>query len=79
MRKDEVQNEIGRELGMRKKVYPAQIQSGKLNKVIAEKQMNQMTAAWSVLEAMTEQEFQDFLKRYEEQTSIQYGKQLNLL
>lgn len=64
---------------MRKKVYPAQIQAGKLNKVIAEKQMTRMTAAWSVLEAMTEQEFQDLLKRYEEQTSIQYGKQLNLL
>lgn len=79
MKKDEVQNEIGRELGMRKKVYPAQIQSGKLNKVIAEKQMARMTTAWSVLEAMTEQEFQDLLKRYEDKTTITYGTQLNLL
>lgn len=79
MKKEECQNEIGRELGMRKKVYPAQIQAGKLNKVIADKQMTRMTTVWTVLEAMTEQEFQDFLKRYEEKTSITYGQQLNLL
>ena len=79
MKKEECQNEIGRELGMRKRVYPAQIQAGKLNKVIADKQMTRMVAVWTVLEAMTEQEFQDFLKHYEDQTSITYGKQLNLL
>jgi tryptophan 2,3-dioxygenase len=79
VKKEECQNEIGRELGMRKKVYPAQIQAGKLHKAIADKQMTRMTIVWTVLEAMTEQEFQDFLKRYEDQTSITYGKQLNLL
>lgn len=79
MKKIDAQNELGRELDMRRKVYPTLIIQRKLNQEQATRQINRMVAAWSVLEAMTEEEFQDLLKCYDQKNSSGVGQQMTLL
>lgn len=62
----EVASELGREIIMRRKVYPALIQEKKLHPEHAQKQMLRIAAALEVIEAMTDEEFTALLKRYQE-------------
>lgn len=59
----DIQSEVARELGMRNKKYPEWIQSGLLNKAVAERQFERLKTVALLLGAMTEREFQDFLNR----------------
>lgn len=45
----EIIGEVGREIGYRKHCYPKWIESGRLNKHIAEKQMRNITGAYEIL------------------------------
>lgn len=78
MKKQEAQNEVGRELDLRKKHYPRWIQAQTLHPDHAKRQMERMTAVWCVLEAMTEKEFQDLLERYNNLSNTG-AQQLSLL
>jgi len=62
----EVLNELGREVIMRRKVYPALIQEKKLHPEHAQNQMQRLVAAMEVIGAMTDAEFAALRKRYQE-------------
>ena len=62
----EVLNELGREVIMRRKVYPALIQEQKLHPQHAQNQLGRLVIAMKILSAMTDIEFSDLLKRHEE-------------
>lgn len=62
----EVASELGREIIMRRKVYPGLIQEKKLHPEHAQKQMLRLAAALEAIEAMTDEEFTALLKRYQE-------------
>lgn len=62
----EVASELGREIIMRRKVYPALIQEKKLHQDHAQKQMLRLAVALEVIEAMTDEEFTALLKRYQD-------------
>lgn len=59
----DLQSEVARELGMRNKKYPEWIQSGLLNKAVAERQFERLKTVALLLGAMTEREYQDLLSR----------------
>lgn len=59
----DLQTEVARELVMRNKKYPEWIQSGLLNKDVANRQFERLKAVSLLLGAMTEREYQDLLKR----------------
>lgn len=59
----DAQTEVARELAMRNKKYPEWIQSGFLNKDVAQRQFDRLKTVSILLSAMTEREFQDLLKR----------------
>ncbi len=59
----DLQTEVARELVMRNKKYPEWIQSGFLNKDVANRQFERLKAVSLLLGAMTEREYQDLLKR----------------
>ena len=66
--KKEVANEIARELKMRQKAYPGMIQAQILHPDHARNQVDRLTAAFEVIEVMTESEFAAFQKRFKEST-----------
>ena len=72
----DLQTEVARELVMRNKKYPEWIQSGFLKKEVAQRQFDRMKAVSTVLNVMTEREFQAFLKRAE--TDPKKNEQPNL-
>lgn len=64
--KKEVTSELGREIIMRRKVYPGLIQQQKLHPDHAKKQMERLCAALEVIGVMTDDEFSNLLKRHQE-------------
>lgn len=62
----EVVSELAREFDLRKKVYPAKIQAQELHAQHAQNQIGRLVAAMKVLNAMTDDEFANLLKRHEE-------------
>ena len=55
----EIIGEIGREIGIRKNVYPKWVQSGRLPREIADKQMNNLTGAYEILKFIYTNSAQD--------------------
>lgn len=55
----EIIGEIGREIGIRKNVYPKWIQSGRLPREIADKQMNNLASAHEILKFIYANSAQD--------------------
>lgn len=64
MSKEDVLKEVERELGMRARVYPRQIASGKLNDERARKQYARLRQVFRVIDVMTEQEYLDLAARW---------------
>jgi hypothetical protein len=63
----QVTSELKRELDIRGPFYARQIQAGKLNENRAKCQLADMAAALEVFSVMTEQEYKELRKRYEDQ------------
>ncbi|AEE53752.1 hypothetical protein [Haliscomenobacter hydrossis] len=66
--KKEVASELAREIKVRQKGYPAMIQAQLLHPDHARNQIDRITTAFEVIEAMTESEFAAFQKRSKEST-----------
>ena len=64
--KKEVASELAREIKVRQKGYPQMIQAQLLHPDHAHNQMVRINSAFAVIEAMTESEFADLLKRFKE-------------
>lgn len=74
MKKKEAQEELERELSMRRSLYPKWIQSGSLHADTAKRQLDRMNATLSVIKAMTEDEFLELLDRYKHIGLIESGQ-----
>lgn len=62
----EVISELSREIIMRRKVYPGLIQQQKLHTEHAKNQLHRLCAALEVLDVMTDDEFADLQKRFQD-------------
>lgn len=59
----DLQSEVARELALRNKKYPEWIQSGFLNRDVANRQFERLKAVSLLLGALTEREYQDLMDR----------------